>query len=47
MWFHEWISSVRKNYNIKGIMIYMSHTILIAGWPIGRDAAINDNEAKS
>jgi hypothetical protein len=36
----------REKFNIKGILVYSNRRFLIAGWPIGRDAAVNDNEAK-
>lgn len=44
--FNSMCNHIRSQFNIRGIIIYKSNAFSQAGWPIGRDAALNDNEAK-
>lgn len=45
--FNDMCKHLRYIYAVKGIIIYLSHTFLIAGSPYDRNAAVNDNQAKS
>lgn len=45
--FNEWGDSLRQDFSIKGIIIFIEgRTVLIAGYPYVVDSPSNDNEVK-